>query len=453
MSGRVAKATIEDGELLEALEAAEEEHGSMADALRYALRATYAGDDTADERVDTGLPKAAREGYAALREHVNVGDRMALDAAEAIVAQRVQLRKETVRNSVIKKLHNAGWIVVEQGIHEVGIVVRERAAADGGRNGDDDIFGDDGDGVDEAEADDELEKLTEATVDRGEGIETDGGQPLPDGVERLCEEYDLERPTPGERWEFHLTNVPEDSDVGRELVSSGCDLRQEYADGDGRTYEYVVPEPGWPEPLGYVTAETPTWVNAQTRWKSSEKFTGRVRGTIPDAGDCDRHPDLPADAYALKAVHIYGPAQEPTFHAKTSFEVPETAWTVNLTYEQATRSYRTLVEVYSGEFGPFPDCTEWRSGRPTNHERRRVEFFETRGRAVEFVESATGLSMPRLEEQLRTDGGLRPEWAVEDVERELRAVLDHAEDDDARYHTRQALQHLMALEESQEMSR
>jgi hypothetical protein len=181
MSGRVAKATIDDSDLLEALEAAEEEHGSMADALRYALRATYAGDDNVGERVDTELPKAAREGYAALREHFNVGDRVALDAAEAIVAQRVQLRKETVRNSVIKKLHNAGWIVVEQGIHEVGIVVRNRAASDGGRNGDDDVFGDDRDNVDESEADEELEQLAEATVDRGESVETDGGQLLPDG--------------------------------------------------------------------------------------------------------------------------------------------------------------------------------------------------------------------------------------------------------------------------------
>jgi predicted metal-dependent hydrolase len=46
------------------------------------------------------------------------------------------------------------------------------------------------------------------------------------------------------------------------------------------------------------------------------------------------------------------------------------------------------------------------------------------------------------------DGGprLRPEWTAEDVERELNAVLEHAEDADARYHARQALQHLKVFE-------
>ncbi|RDZ91005.1 hypothetical protein DEQ92_22780, partial [Haloferax sp. Atlit-6N] len=120
MSGRVAKASIEDNDLLEALEAAEDEHGSMAEALRHALRTTYADEEDADNDVSTsGLPKAAREGYEALREHVNPGERLALDAAEGIIAQRVQLRKPTVRDTIIRKLHAAGWIDVEQGIHRV----------------------------------------------------------------------------------------------------------------------------------------------------------------------------------------------------------------------------------------------------------------------------------------------------------------------------------------------
>jgi hypothetical protein len=134
MSGRVAKASIDDEELLAALDEAEEQHGSMAEALRHALRTTYADDTAAGNDVDTGLPKAAREGYAALREHANPCERLALDAAEGIVAQRVQLRKATVRSTVIRKLHAAGWIDIEQGIHRVSIIVRDRAASDGGRD-------------------------------------------------------------------------------------------------------------------------------------------------------------------------------------------------------------------------------------------------------------------------------------------------------------------------------
>ena len=163
MSGRVAKASIEDDDLLDALEAAEDEHGSMAEALRHALRTTYAADTEAGDGVSTGLPKAAREGYAALREHANPGERLALDAAEGIIAQRIQLRKATVRSSVIRKLHAAGWIDVEQGIHEVGIVVRDRAASDGGRDPDAfDLEADAGDAKDVADAEARLDELAAA---------------------------------------------------------------------------------------------------------------------------------------------------------------------------------------------------------------------------------------------------------------------------------------------------
>ncbi|WP_256289914.1 hypothetical protein [Halobellus inordinatus] len=165
MSGRVAKASIEDDDLLEALEAAEDEHGSMAEALRHALRTTYAGEDDADDDVSTGLPKAAREGYEALREHVNPGERLALDAAEGIIAQRVQLRKPTVRDTVIRKLHAAGWIDVEQGIHRVGIIVRSPVTAGGGHDDDRDAGDvlDETDDVDVGEAEARLDELAAAT--------------------------------------------------------------------------------------------------------------------------------------------------------------------------------------------------------------------------------------------------------------------------------------------------
>jgi predicted transcriptional regulator len=157
---------LDDERLQAVLDEAEEEHGSRSEAMREALRRAYVEDDSTTTSVDGdgGLPKAAREGYAALREHANVGERLSLDAAESIIAQRVQLRKDTVRGSVVRKLHGAGWIAVEQGIHEVAIIVGDRAASDGGRNLDVGVLDDRGDDVDAAEVDSRLDELAEATA-------------------------------------------------------------------------------------------------------------------------------------------------------------------------------------------------------------------------------------------------------------------------------------------------
>jgi len=154
---------VDDPELAEAIEAAEAEHGSRSEALREAVRRAYL-EDTATTDSDDGatLPKAAREGYAALREHANTGERMAIDTAESIIAQRVQLRKETVRSSVIRKLHGAGWLAVEQGIHRVSVVIQPRTASDGGYSWDDrdgDVLDRD---TDEEDIDAEFERLDSA---------------------------------------------------------------------------------------------------------------------------------------------------------------------------------------------------------------------------------------------------------------------------------------------------
>ncbi|WP_311171775.1 ribbon-helix-helix protein, CopG family [Halobellus ordinarius] len=170
---------IDDPELAAAIEEAEAEHGSRSEVLREAIRRAYLDDDaTATTDDHTGLPKAAREGYAALREHANHGERLAIGAAESIIAQRVQLRKETVRSSVIRKLHGAGWIAVEQGIHEVGVVLRPQTASDGGQtpdDRDDDPF-DGGDDADAIDVGAEFDRLEGAEIDRGEGVATDGGE-------------------------------------------------------------------------------------------------------------------------------------------------------------------------------------------------------------------------------------------------------------------------------------
>jgi hypothetical protein len=64
-----------------------------------------------------------------------------------------------------------------------------------------------------------------------------------------------------------------------------------------------------------------------------------------------------------------------------------------------------------------------------------------------IVEYADRIDQVERGDGALADGGLRPQWTAEDVQRELRAVLEHAENEDARYHAREALQHLTILEE------
>ena len=121
---RVAKATIRDAELLEALEEAEDEHGSLAAALRHAVATTYASvDDVEGGGNDTGLPVKALEGYRKLVEWTGVGGRLELETAESILANHLNIQKEAVRKVVIHPLKAEGVIALHQGIHHVSIVV------------------------------------------------------------------------------------------------------------------------------------------------------------------------------------------------------------------------------------------------------------------------------------------------------------------------------------------
>ena len=120
---RVVKADISDAELLEAIEDAEEEHGSLADAVRHAVATTYAGVDDVEESEGTGLPVKAKEGHRKLVEWTGHGGRLELDTAESILANHLNIQKEAVRKVVIQPLKREGVIALHQGIHHVSIVV------------------------------------------------------------------------------------------------------------------------------------------------------------------------------------------------------------------------------------------------------------------------------------------------------------------------------------------
>ncbi|MFC5277867.1 hypothetical protein ACFPM1_03665 [Halorubrum rubrum] len=121
---RVAKATIRDTDLLASLEEAEEEHGSLADAVRHAVATTYAGDDDTDTgREESGLPVKAKEGHRKLVEWTGHGGRIELGTAESILANHLNIQKDAVRKVVIQPLKREDVIALHQGVHHVSIVV------------------------------------------------------------------------------------------------------------------------------------------------------------------------------------------------------------------------------------------------------------------------------------------------------------------------------------------
>lgn len=159
--------------------------------------------------------------------------------------------------------------------------------------------------------------------------------------------------------------------------------------------------PEWPDPLGYVTTDEPEWVGPQAEWKSwveNPSFFGRVQGSIPDAGDCDRHPDLPPDAYALKTVSLTPPGKEAKYHfpkRKFPFDRPGGSWSVCITYKRVRKHGYPTVELFSTEAGAEPIEQTWKVIKKHDRdERRHVEFFDGLGAAAVFVLRQTGLDVP-----------------------------------------------------------
>lgn len=126
MTSRVAKAEISDEELLAALEEAEDEHGSMAEALRNAVATAYAGSDDESDEEATGVddvPKKAREGYHKLVDWAGVGGRLELDTATSILANHLNIPKEGVEGRIIKPLVGADVLWKDWSYENVWLVV------------------------------------------------------------------------------------------------------------------------------------------------------------------------------------------------------------------------------------------------------------------------------------------------------------------------------------------
>jgi len=106
---RVAKAPIRDDELLATLEAAEDEHGSLADALRAMIR-EY-GDD-GDRATNDDVPQKALEAYRELVGMVGREAEVDESSALSLIAQRLRIDTTAVKGSVIQPLREAGYVSV-----------------------------------------------------------------------------------------------------------------------------------------------------------------------------------------------------------------------------------------------------------------------------------------------------------------------------------------------------
>ncbi|OYR88663.1 hypothetical protein DJ71_04890 [Halorubrum sp. E3] len=175
MNSRVAKAEISDEELLAALEEAEEEHGSMAEALRHAVDTTYGTDEESSEaesEADTELPVKAREGYHKLVEWTEVGGRLELDTAKSILASHLNIPKEGVEGRIIKPLVGAnvlwkGWSYENVWL-VVGTLDGEPLNAEGAPDQPEPTGSNDAVATDGGEAREQLDELAEA--ERGDHL-------------------------------------------------------------------------------------------------------------------------------------------------------------------------------------------------------------------------------------------------------------------------------------------
>jgi hypothetical protein len=118
-----ASVRFRDAELVEALETAEEEHGSRSEAIRKAVATAYSSGDDAESSNDTGLPVKARDAHQKLVDWAGIGGRLELNTAESVLANHLNIQKEAVRKVAIQPLKANNAVALHQGLHEVTLVV------------------------------------------------------------------------------------------------------------------------------------------------------------------------------------------------------------------------------------------------------------------------------------------------------------------------------------------
>ena len=118
-----ATVRFRDADLVEALEAAEEEHGSRSEAIRMAVATAYGSDDSAESSDESGLPVKARDAHRKLVEWAGIGGRLELNTAESVLANHLNIQKEAVRKVALQPLKANDAVALHQGLHEVTLVV------------------------------------------------------------------------------------------------------------------------------------------------------------------------------------------------------------------------------------------------------------------------------------------------------------------------------------------
>ncbi|WP_256402442.1 hypothetical protein [Halorubrum salinum] len=106
-SGKRVTARVSDDDLLNALDDAADEHGSRSEAIRAALRETYADRDGNEANVAAYLPDdpVVRRGYEVLCDEASpFQSRIDVDTAMSRVANRLNIPKGSVKRRVILPL-------------------------------------------------------------------------------------------------------------------------------------------------------------------------------------------------------------------------------------------------------------------------------------------------------------------------------------------------------------
>lgn len=109
---------INDEEVKRALDTGAKEEGSRSEAVRKALKRAY------NDAADDGLGDTQRDALQALEVAAEPEGWINVDSARATVANRLNIPKETVRNTVFEPLRRHDKIAVARGMTTVRIIIR-----------------------------------------------------------------------------------------------------------------------------------------------------------------------------------------------------------------------------------------------------------------------------------------------------------------------------------------